>query len=173
MAADLLRLPVRDESGAIHVVVETPAGSRVKLKYSPRLGTFVLSRPLVLGVAYPFDWGFVPGTRAADGDPLDAMILSDAATYPGVVVCCRPLGVLEVEQNAKTGGRERNDRVIAEPVAARRPTPALTDRVRQELEAFFVAATAFEGKELRLLGWGDVPAAEALIRDASAAMSRS
>src|SRR4029450_13140482 len=97
-----------------------------------------------------------PSTRAADGDPVDAMILSDAATHPGGVVCCRPLGVLQVEQNAKTGGRERNDRIVAEPVAARRPTSALTDRVRRELEAFFVAATTCEGKELRLLGWGDV-----------------
>jgi inorganic pyrophosphatase len=172
MAVDLLRLPAYDESGALHVVVETPGGSRNKLKYSPRLRTFTLSRPLVLGVVYPFDWGFVPSTRAADGDPVDAMILSDAATHPGVVVC-RPLGVLQVEQNAKTGGRERNDRIVAEPVAARRPTSALTDRVRRELEAFFVAATTCEGKDLRLLGWGDVPAAEALIRDASAAMSNS
>ena len=81
MPADLLRLPVRDGSGALHVVVETPAGSRVKLKYSPQLGTFVLSRPLVLGVSYPFDWGFVPGTRASDGDPVDAMIVSDTATF--------------------------------------------------------------------------------------------
>jgi inorganic pyrophosphatase len=173
MAADLLRLPAYDESGALHVVVETAGGSRNKLKYSPRLRTFTLSRPLVLGIAYPFDWGFVPSTRAADGDPVDAMILSDAATHPGVVVCCRPLGVLQVEQNAKTGGRERNDRIVAEPVAARRPTSALTDRVRRELEAFFVAATTCEGKDLRLLGWGDVPAAEALLRDASAAMSNS
>lgn len=167
MPADLLRLPVRDASDALHVVVETPGGSRVKLKYSPKLGTFVLSRPLALGVSYPFDWGFVPSTRGADGDPVDAMILSDTATYPGVVVCCRPLGVLEVEQNAKGGGRERNDRIVVEPVSVHRPTTPLTDRVRKELEAFFVATTWFEGKDLRLLGWGEAAAAEALIRHAT------
>jgi inorganic pyrophosphatase len=49
-------------------VIESPAGARVKLKYAPDLGGFILSRPLVLGVTYPFDWGFVPGTRAPDGD---------------------------------------------------------------------------------------------------------
>jgi len=166
--ADLLRLPARDASGALHVVVETPCGSRIKLKYAPDLGSFVVSRPLVLGVAYPFDWGFVPSTRASDGDPVDAMILSDVGTYPGVVVFCRPLAVLEVEQNAKGGGRERNDRIVAEPVSARRPTLGLTDRVRKELEAFFLAATAFEGKELRLLGWGPAGAADALVREAGA-----
>jgi len=167
MAADLLRLPIRDESGALHVVVETPGGSRSKLKYSEDLQAFVVSRPLVLGVAYPFDWGFVPSTRAPDGDPVDVMILSDTASFPGVVVCCRPLAVLEVEQNAKTGGRQRNDRIVAEPVSARRPTMALTDRVRKELEAFFMAATALEGKDLRLLGWAGADAADRLIRDAS------
>jgi inorganic pyrophosphatase len=167
MASDLLGLPIRDDSGALHVVVETPGGSHNKLKYSRELGTFVLSRPLTLGIAYPFDWGFVPSTRAADGDPIDAMILSDAPTYPGVVVCCRPLAVLEVEQNAKTGGRERNDRIVAEPVSAHRPSATLTERVRQELEAFFMATTTLEGKDLRLLGWRGADAADALIRAAT------
>jgi len=163
MPENLLRLPARAPDGALHVVVETPAACRVKLKYSPDLGTFVLSRPLALGVAYPFDWGFVPSTRAADGDPVDAMILSDAGTFPGVVMCCRPLAVLQVEQNAKSGGRERNDRIVAEPVAARRPTLPLADRVRKELEGFFEAATFGENKALRILGWTDAAAAEALV----------
>ena len=169
MPGDLFRLPARDPSGALHVVVETPAGSRVKLKYAPTLGTFTVSRPLTLGVTYPFDWGFVPSTHAADGDPVDAMILSDAPTYPGVVVCCRSLAVLEVEQNSKRGGRERNDRIVAEPVVSHRPASTLTDRVRQELEAFFVAVTTLEGKDLRLLGWRGPAAADALVRHAAGA----
>jgi inorganic pyrophosphatase len=135
----------------------------MKLKYSRELGTFVLSRPLVLGVVYPYDWGFVPGTRAADGDPVDAMVVFDAPTYPGVVICCRPLAVLEVEQNAKEGGRQRNDRIIVAPVSAKRSSTALSPRVRDELAAFFVSATLFEDKDIRVLGWGDAPAAEALI----------
>jgi inorganic pyrophosphatase len=168
MSGDLLRLPARGKDGALHVVVETPAGSRAKLKYSPSLGTFVLSRPLALGVAYPFDWGFIPGTHAPDGDPVDALVLSDVGTFPGVVVCCRAVGVLQVEQNSKHGGRERNDRVVVEPVPTRRPAMPLVDRVKQELEAFFVAATFGEGKALEILGWADAAAADALVRDAAA-----
>ena len=167
MPGDLQSLPPRDESGALRVVVECPRGSRVKLKYSPRLGTFVLSRPLVAGVAYPYDWGFVPGTQAADGDPVDAMVLLDAPTFPGVVVCCRPLAVLELEQNAKQGGRQRNDRIVAAPAEARRPAIVLTDPVRDELVAFFQAAVLFQGKDVRVLGWGDADAAEALVDGAS------
>lgn len=166
MAADLMRLPTRDGAGALHVVVETPAGSRVKLKYARELQAFTLSRPLVLGVVYPFDWGFVPSTKAADGDPVDVMIVADVATYPGVVIPCRPLAVLEVEQNAKAGGRERNDRIVAQPVKAHRTAP-LSDRMREELEAFFLATATLEDKDLRLLGWGDGAAADALVRAAS------
>lgn len=163
MSGDLLHLPARALDGTLHVVVETPRGSRVKLKYSPRLGTFVLSRALALGVTYPFDWGFVPSTVAPDGDPLDAMILSDVPTHPGVVACCRPLAVLRVEQNAKQGGRQRNDRIIVAPVALERPMAPLTQRLREELEAFFVLATLFANKDLHLLGWDDAAAAEALV----------
>jgi inorganic pyrophosphatase len=164
---DLLTIPARDESGAVHIVVECPQGSRVKLKYAPDLQAFVVSRPLVLGVTYPYDWGFVPGTRASDGDPVDAMVLFDAPTYPGVLIACRPIAVLEIEQNAQKGGRERNDRILAVPAAAKRATDPLSSRMRDELAAFFVAATQLEGKDIRVLGWGDASAADALIDRAS------
>lgn len=81
MATSLIALSPRDPSGALRVVIESPAGARVKLKYVPDLGGFILSRPLVPGVAYPFDWGFVPGTRGPDGDPVDAMVLLDVPTF--------------------------------------------------------------------------------------------
>jgi inorganic pyrophosphatase len=164
VAHALHELPPRDDRGAFRVVVESPCGSRVKLKYQPQLGAFELSRPLVLGVAYPFDWGFIPGTSAPDGDPLDAMVVLDTPTYPGVVIACRALAMLRIDQKAKQGGgRQRNDRIIAEPVEARRPTGALSERVRKELESFFISATLFEDKDVRIVGWGSAEEAEALV----------
>ena len=163
MSAGLLSLPPRDRDGVMRVVIESPAGARVKLKYAPDLGGFVLSRPLVLGVSYPFDWGFVPGTAAPDGDPVDAMVLLDVPTYPGVIIPCRALALLQVEQNAKDGGRQRNDRIIVEPVVARRSPGEVADHVKQELEQFFLSATLFEGKDVEILGWDDARAADALV----------
>src|SRR5688572_6149692 len=120
---NLAALPTFASKDIFHVVVESPRGSTLKLKYEPQFEAMAVSRPLPLGVTYPFDWGFVPSTRGADGDPLDAMLLWDVPSYPGVVVPCRLVGVLRVEQNRTNHDpleRIRNDRVMAVPVAARR-----------------------------------------------------
>ena len=165
-SSNLAALSARDDDGALRVVVESPAGSRVKLKYDPELGAFTISRPLVLGVVYPFDWGFVPGTQGPDGDPIDVILVSDFATYPGVVIPARPLAIIRVEQKATRGGRQRNDRIVAEPTPSRRRIGELSERVRKELEHFFGAVTVFEGKDIEILGWGSADEADALVDEA-------
>jgi inorganic pyrophosphatase len=173
--ADLARLPPRAAAGVLHVVVESPRGSRVKLKWDPELGAMGLSRPLPAGLVYPFDWGFVPGTRAEDGDPLDAMVYWDVGSYPGVVLPCRAIGVVKLEQRRKRDGRRvRNDRLVVVPVTHEREAELtsalqLPARVRDELVQFFLAAIVFEPKDPRILGWGDPAEAERLVDAAIAA----
>jgi inorganic pyrophosphatase len=158
--ADLGRLSPRDDDGSIRVVIESPRGADVKLKYDPALGVITVSRPLPLGLSYPYDWGFVPGTRAPDGDPVDALVYWDAASFPGVVVPCRPIGVVRLEQDSKSsGGRVRNDRIVAVPVKhsrgdGLRSADDLAERVRDEIAQFFLSAIFFEPKNPVLLGWG-------------------
>lgn len=166
------------DQGALHVVVETPRGSGAKLKFDAVLGAMTLSRPLPLGVVYPFDFGFVPRTRAEDGDPLDAAVLLDVATFPGVVLRCRLLGIVRASQKGTGGGRVRNDRLITVAEGDRRrahvrEAAELPKREREEVEQFLQAAVALEGKELALLGWGDAAEArEAVARAAIATRSR-
>ena len=109
-----LKLPTWADSDHVHAVVETPRGSRAKLEFDPKLGAFTLAKPLLAGLTYPYDWGFIPSTKAEDGDPLDVLIIHDAATYPGLVLTCKPIGLLEVVQSSK-GKQERNDRVFVVP----------------------------------------------------------
>src|SRR5256885_1212997 len=112
---NLIKLPAFDDDGNVHVVVETPRGARAKLTYDPDLRVFILSKSLMAGLTYPHDWGFIPSTVAEDGDPVDVLVIHDAATSPGLVIKCKVIGVLEIlEQDGKK--KQRNDRVMAVPV---------------------------------------------------------
>ena len=120
---NLAAIPTFASDDIFHVIVEAPRGSTLKLKYEPRWEAMSVSRPLPAGVSFAFDWGFVPSTEASDGDPLDALLLWDVPSFPGVVVPCRAIGVLQVEQNRRNrdpSERIRNDRVLSVPLDARR-----------------------------------------------------
>src|SRR4051812_31684480 len=92
---NLLKLPTMAER-YFRMVIETPRGSAAKLAYEPKSGVFQYSRPLPVGNTYPFDWGFIPSTLGEDGDPLDGMVIHQAATAPGVVIKCELLGALRI-----------------------------------------------------------------------------
>jgi inorganic pyrophosphatase len=122
-----------------------------------KLGAFTLAKPLLVGLIYPYDWGFVPSTKADDGDPLDVMVIHDAATYPGLVLRCRPVGILAVVQSSR-GKTERSDRLFAVP--DRSPFEGKLQDIRHlpkraiaELEQFFESTDALESKKLKFLGW--------------------
>jgi inorganic pyrophosphatase len=168
------RLPARDEDGNVLVVVEAPRGARVKTKWDEKLQAITLGRPLPLGVEYPYDWGFVPSTKAPDGDPIDALVLHDSATFPGVVIPSVLIGVIRLTQKNDKNKRERNDRLIAVPADAPRwesvrNASDLPLRTRRELEQFFVTITTFTEKDVQILGWSGPREAEKLLRQATRA----
>jgi len=147
------RLSPFDDDGLI-VVVETPKGSPNKLAFEPRFGTFVLKTVLPVGAVFPFDFGFIPSTRGEDGDPLDILILMDAPAFPGCVVQCRLIGVIEAEQT-EDGRTERNDRLLA--VAATSATHRsiedisdLSQDLLAQIEHFFASYNASRGKRFKV-----------------------
>src|SRR5436190_4741911 len=96
----------------VSVIIETPKGSRNKLKYDSARRMYKLSKVMPEGMVFPYDFGFVEGTRAEDGDPLDVLVLTDEPLFPGCLVDCRVIGVIELMQK-EAGKKERNDRLIA------------------------------------------------------------
>ena len=157
-----------DPKGTLRFVVEVPKGGRVKVKWDPELGVFEASRYLPAGLSYPFDWGFIPGTHAEDGDPLDAILLADAPTWPGVVIPCEPLGVLRLEEDGETGRRQRNDRLVVRVASASRmgevrDVRELPRALLDELEKFFLDTVFFTPKNAKARGWGGRAAAGKLI----------
>ena len=175
---DLLRLPTRNGDGDVHVVVETPRGSAAKLEFDPKMQVFTLSKALILGLTYPYDWGFIPSTRGEDGDPIDALVLHDTATAPGLVLKCKLIGVLEVLQSEKGKKGIRNDRLIAVPRDSHREQAdkdarALPKQVRKEIEKFFVTTDELEDKQLQFLGWKGPKTGERLIDQAAQQFRKS
>jgi inorganic pyrophosphatase len=165
---NLTKLPTWADKKHVYAVVETPRGSRAKLEFDPKLRVFTLSKPLLAGLTYPYDWGFIPSTKADDGDPLDVLIIHDAATYPGLVLPCMPIGVLKVVQK-KNGKTERNDRIFAVPDRAPfegdlQDIRHLPRRAIGELEEFFRATNALESKALEFHGWQGPDQAKKLIK---------
>ena len=173
---NFINLPPYTDDGDVHVVVETPRGSRAKFAYDTQLETFIFSKSLLTGLTYPHDWGFVPSTKADDGDPLDIMVIHDATTFPGIVLTCRIIGVLQIEQKSK-GKVERNDRLFAVPRRSHseqglRDVRNLSKAIRLELEKFFIATDELEDKKLEIIGWKGPKIAMKAIKDSAKSVSK-
>lgn len=95
----------------VNVIIETPKGSRFKYVYTPKSGMFRIKRALPSGMVFPFNFGFIPSTRAADGDPLDIIIVHDESMFAGCQIQARLLGVVKAEQT-EHGITMRNDRLV-------------------------------------------------------------
>ena len=112
--ADPSRLAPTDGDGkeTIQVVIETPKGSRNKYAFDEEQKIFQLKKVLPAGMAFPFDFGFIPSTLADDGDPVDVLVLMDEPAFPGCLLICRIVGIIQGEQGDKKK-KERNDRIVA------------------------------------------------------------
>lgn len=160
MSAPWLEFPTFDAHGNVLVVVETPKGSPFKIHLDPKLGVFTYQRQL-RGLCYPHDWGFIPHTRAEDGDPLDALILHDEATWPGVVIPSVPLMVLKIrERKHAQAPAHDNHRILLAPADSECSKPDAA-RLRQ-LEEFFLAVGRLT-KDVWSEGWGNAEEAQSLI----------
>lgn len=156
MSGLLATIPPRDaESGLVHVVIDTPRGSRNKLKFDEKLGCLRLSRMLPAGHAFPYDFGSVPGTSAEDGDALDVMVLIDEPTFPGCLITVRLIGVLTARQT-QDGSTIRNDRLLGVPqTPVNKPEISRLDQVSpgrlDEIEHFFVSYNLAQGRRFEPL----------------------
>jgi inorganic pyrophosphatase len=146
----------KDDKQLLRVVIETPKGSRNKFAYDCDEQIFVLKKVLPSGMSFPYDFGFVPSTQADDGDPLDVLVLMDEPAFPGCVVFCRIIGVIEGEQREKKS-KLRNDRIIAIQEEAHswsevESVGQLGKQFCRELAEFFVNYHELSGGKFNVLG---------------------
>ena len=96
----------------VRAIVEIPKGSRNKYEIDHATGAILLDRVLYSSVHYPTDYGFIPGTHAADGDPLDVLIIAEEPTFPGCHVDVRVIGLLQMRDEKGV-----DEKLLAVPVA--------------------------------------------------------
>jgi inorganic pyrophosphatase len=144
--------PYDPKTHGLHVMIETPRGCRNKYRFDPATNLFQLDKILPAGMAFPFDFGYVPATLAEDGDPLDAMVLGQEALFTGCLVVAVVVGVIEATQE-ENGKKVRNDRILTVPEAGPlRPKMSEISGVLRDIEHFFQCYHALEGTRFEPIG---------------------
>jgi inorganic pyrophosphatase len=158
----------------VDVVVEIPAGSRNKYEMDHARGRIRLDRMLFTSTRYPADYGYLDGTLAPDGEPLDALVLAVEPTFPGVLICARPIGMFRMRDE-----HGQDDKILCVPVGDPRQAYLLDiddlpafDRL--EIQHFFEVYKDLEpGKSVEAACWAARAAAEAEIRSCQRAAAAS
>src|SRR5947209_6205686 len=169
---DLTHFPNRWDSKTrqCKAIIETPKGRRNKFDYDPEYGLFSLGGLLAEGLAFPFDFGFIPSTLGGDGDPLDVMVLMDEPAHVGCLLDIRIIGVMEAVQK-KGKQKTVNDRLIAVSVQSYSQDDLTElDQLRTELldhvEDFFITYNKAKKKQFQVKSRKGSKRAAELLEDA-------
>jgi inorganic pyrophosphatase len=168
MGFDLVKAG-KDVPNDINVIIEISAqGDPIKFEVDKDSGAVFVDRFMGTSMRYPLNYGYVPHTIAGDGDPVDVLVVTPFPLAPGVVIRCRPVGLLKMEDESGLDAK-----VIAVPVSKLTP---LYDKVQSidDLPELLMKQTVhfFEhykdlepGKWVKVLGWGSVDDARQEILD--------
>jgi inorganic pyrophosphatase len=151
----------------VDVVVEIPKGSRNKYEMDLATGRIKLDRMLFSSVHYPGDYGFIEETLGADGDPMDAIVIVEEATFPGCGISARPVGVFRMSDE-----KGEDEKVLMVPVSDPHWSwvhhlEEVPESLRDEIAHFFTIYKDLEkGKRTKIHGWEGADTAWILIEEA-------
>ena len=153
----------------VRMIVEIPKNSANKFEYDGKLNVFRLDRALYSPMHYPGDYGFIPGTLAEDGDPLDVLTLVTEPSFSGCLIEVRPVGVLYMVDKA-----ERDQKILSVPNNNPRYDSIHTidqifPHVRREIEHFFSIYKELQGSKTSMEGWGGPKEARRVIMESRGA----
>ena len=159
----------RDLAADFNVIVEIPMHSDpIKYEVDKETGALFVDRFVSTSMHYPCNYGYVPGTLSDDGDPVDVLVIAPFALVPGVVVRCRPIGMLRMTDEA--GG---DTKLLAVPIDKLTPlyrnvqaASDLPELTLSQIAHFFAHYKDLEpGKWVKVEGWGSAEDARREIRD--------
>ncbi len=155
--------PAEQFPEVLEIFVEIPRGSRNKYEFDEKAEVIRLDRVLSSAVYYNFDYGFIEGTRADDGDHTDALLLIGEGTFPGCRVWARPVGGLEM-RDEKGFDFKVLCVCIADPMYAHyHSLEDVSPHRLREIENFFQTYKLLENKEVEILGWRDIDRARQVL----------
>lgn len=163
-----------DDNPGLEVIIEIPKGTRNKYEYDHHRDVIFLDRRLFSATFYPADYGFIPGTLAEDGDPLDVLVILDEPTFPGCHIHVAPLGVFWMSDE-----HGRDAKIIAVPISDVRGRSVsdiddLDPHLKNEIQHFFAVYKDLEpGKHSEVSGFGSAAEAEEEIRQSLDRAQRS
>jgi inorganic pyrophosphatase len=157
------------DQDVLRCIVEIPKGSRNKYEFDPQLGAIKLDRFVSASVVYPTDYGYIPETVAADGDPLDVLICVSEPTFPGCIVPAKAIGLFKMADE-----KGPDDHVVCVP--CHDPgwnrfdaVDQLPPQLRAEIGHFFAVYKDLDpNRHSEVLGWGGREAAARTIDEARA-----
>ena len=154
----------------INVIIEIPMNSQpVKYEFDKESGALFVDRFLQTSMLYPCNYGFVPNTLSGDGDPIDVLVVTRLPVAPGIVIKCRPIGVLMMEDESGV-----DEKILAVPVAK---LDKFYDNIKDfndmpksfldQISHFFERYKDLEnGKWVKVQGWQNIERAGQLILEA-------
>ena len=163
---NLYRLPPgSDPPRIVNAIIEISQGGHHKYEFDPKLELFKLDRVLYSAVHYPADYGFIPGTLAPDGDPMDILVITGEPTFTGCLIEARPVGLFRMRDE-----KGDDEKILSVPVADPhhneiRELSQVRAHFLREVEHFFHIYKELEGKTVETLGWEDREAAFTVIQE--------
>lgn len=162
----------RNPPHEVNVIIEVPIGGEpVKYELDKHSGALFVDRFLHTAMRYPCNYGFIPHTLAADGDPADALVIGPTPVVPGAIIRARPIGVLIMEDEAG-----RDEKLLTVPVDSLYPYYAKVGSYRElpnilleQIRHFFEHYKDLEpSKWVKVVGWGEAEEACRIIETAIA-----
>lgn len=155
----------------INVIIEVPTGVPVKYELDKESGALLVDRFIATPMTYPANYGFVPHTLSEDGDPIDVLVVTPMALYPGAIIRCRPIGALVMEDDSG-----QDEKIIAVPHSKMTPLYDGIDEISDlprhlldQIKHFFEHYKDLEkGKWVRVQDWAAADTARRLISEATA-----
>ena len=162
--------PGKKVPDAFNVIIEIPMNADpVKYEVDKESGAIFVDRFMSTSMHYPTNYGYVPKTISGDGDPVDVLVITPVPLIPGVVVTCRPIGILKMQDEAGEDGKVLavpTDKILSIYTQWQKPEDLNPLRLKT-ISHFFEHYKDLEpGKWVKVVGWGNAAEAEQMILEA-------